>query len=324
MLNHLTPNPQLILDRIVAIIGYGSQGSAHAQNLRDSGVHVIIGARDLSSASAQQAQSAGFETLPLQTATEAADLIMVLTPDETQREVFTIIAPALTSGKALAFAHGFAVHFAAITPPSDIDVIMVAPKGVGPAVRARYLAGTGVAGLIAVHQDSTGHAHDLALSYAWANGHTRVAVFDTTFKEECEADLFSEQAVIVGGLTELLLAGYHTLVDAGYQPEIAYFECVHEAKLILDLIVERGFAGMFELISNTAEYGAQTAGTKIITNQTKATMRTILTQVQDGTFAQAWTQEYQAGMPHLLAQRAHYATDPIEPIAEGLRSTLSS
>lgn len=317
-------DPRLICERTVAIIGYGSQGSAHAQNLRDSGVRVIVGARDAQSANARAAAAAGFEVIPVAAAARAADLIMLLTPDETHAAVAgAITAEVDLRGKALAFAHGFAVHFGQITPPEGVDVIMIAPKGVGPAVRQMYVRGSGVAGLIAVAQDATGHARDLALSYAWAMGHGRVGIIETTFGEECETDLFSEQAIIVGGLVELMLAGYHTLVDAGYKPESAYFECVHEAKLICDQVYERGFAGMFAKISNTAEYGAQVAGRRIIDDHVREEMRRVLAEIQDATFARAWEGEARAGMPNLLARRAEYAADSVEEVGGRLRALFA-
>jgi len=314
-------DPQLILERTVAIIGYGSQGSAHAQNLRDSGVRVVVGARNAESASARAAADAGFEVLSIPEAARAADLVMLLTPDEAHKATYDMIAAEVDlRGKALAFAHGFAVHFGQITPPEGVDVIMIAPKGVGPAVRQLYERGSGVAGLIAVAQDATGQARDLALSYAWGMGHGRIGIIETTFGEECETDLFSEQAIIVGGLVELMLAGYHTLVDAGYKPESAYFECVHEAKLICDQVYTRGFAGMFEKISNTAEYGAQVAGKRIINDQVRAEMRQILAEIQDATFAHRWEAEAQSGMPQLLARRADYAADSVEEVGGRLRA----
>lgn len=317
-------DPRLILERTVAIIGYGSQGSAHAQNLRDSGVRVVVGARNLQSASARAAVEAGFEVLPLAEAARDAELIMLLTPDEAHAATYEAIAAAVDlRGKALAFAHGFAVHFGQIIPPEGVDVIMIAPKGVGPAVRQMYERGSGVAGLVAVARDATGLARDLALSYAWAMGHGRVGIIETTFGEECETDLFSEQAIIVGGLVELMLAGYHTLVDAGYKPESAYFECVHEAKLICDQVYERGFAGMFEKISNTAEYGAQVAGRRIIDDHVHAEMRAILAEIQDATFARNWEAEARAGMPNLLERRAEYARDPVEEVGGRLRALFS-
>lgn len=317
-------DPQLILGRTVAIIGYGSQGSAHAQNLRDSGVRVIVGARNLQSASARAAAEAGFEVLSLVEAARAAELIMLLTPDEAHAATYEAIAAEVDlRGKALAFAHGFAVHFGQIVVPEGVDVIMVAPKGVGPAVRQMYERGSGVAGLIAVAQDASGQARDLALSYAWAMGHGRVGIIETTFGEECETDLFSEQAIIVGGLVELMLAGYHTLVDAGYKSESAYFECVHEAKLICDQVYERGFAGMFAKISNTAEYGAQVAGRRIIDDHVQTEMRCVLEEIQNGTFARAWEAEARAGMPNVLARRTEYAADSVEEVGGRLRALFS-
>ncbi len=318
-------DPSLILARTVAILGYGSQGTAHAQNLRDSGVNVIIGARNLDSASAHKAADDGFKVLALQEAARAADFIMMLTPDETHSATYEALTSgpkgiAALRGKTLAFAHGFAVRFGQIALPEGVDVIMIAPKGVGPAVRSLYERGSGVAGLVAVAQDATGVALDLALSYAWAMGHGRIGIIETTFAEECETDLFSEQAIIVGGMVELMLAGFHTLVDAGYKPESAYFECVHEAKLICDQIYMHGFAGMFKNISNTAEYGAQVAGRRIIDDRVRAEMRVILDEIQAGDFAQRWIEEYQAGMPHLLERRNDYAADEVEEVGTRLRA----
>ncbi|MDR1412538.1 MAG: ketol-acid reductoisomerase [Actinomycetes bacterium] len=300
-------DPTLIQSRVVAMVGYGSQGRSAALNLRDSGVRVVVAVRNPESVSARQARTDGFELLSLSEAAGAADFLMVMTPDEVQGEVFRELTSRMSlSGKTLAFAHGYAIRFGLVVPPDDVDVVMIAPKGVGVAVRARYEAGSGVPGLVAVHHDATGQAEQLALSYAWANGHARTAVFATTFAEECEADLFSEQAVIAGGLTQLLDAGFDTLVEAGFAPEVAWFECIYEAKLILDLIVERGFARMFEGISNTAEFGAHTAGARVISPEVRAEMGQILAHIKDGAFAGDWAREVADGSPTLTAERARW------------------
>ncbi|MDR1775656.1 MAG: ketol-acid reductoisomerase [Actinomycetes bacterium] len=311
-------DPQLIRDTRVAMLGYGSQGRAQALNLRDSGVRAItIGVRNPDSASARQATDDGFPVATLAQAAAASDLLMFMLPDEAQAGVYTEIAAACDlAGKTLGFAHGYAIRFNLIEPPADTDVILIAPKGVGPAVRARYAAGSGVAGLVATEQDRRGDALPLALSYAAAIGCARVAIFQTTFAEECEADLFSEQAVIVGGLTQLLRAGFDTLVDAGYAPEVAWFECVAEAKLILDLIVADGFSGMFAKISNTAEFGAMQAGESVINSDTRRRMQGILESVRNGDFARTWAEQVASGMTEMRRVRAAWDTQPIQTMSK--------
>ncbi len=277
--------PDVLKGRKIAILGYGSQGHAHALNLHDSGFDVVVGLRPDSS-SVTKAEEAGLTVLSIEEAAEQADFIMLLTPDTEQKRMYEeSIAPYLSAGKVLAFAHGFNIRFDRITPPADVDVVMIAPKGPGHLVRRTFVEGGGVPSLIAVHQDASGRAHDLALAYAQGIGSTRAGVLDTTFTEETETDLFGEQAVLCGGVTELVRAGYETLVEAGYQPESAYFECLHELKLIVDLMYEEGITGMRYSISDTAEYGDLTRGPRIITPAVKAEMKKVLTEIQDGTFA---------------------------------------
>ncbi|MCL5943089.1 MAG: ketol-acid reductoisomerase, partial [Actinobacteria bacterium] len=273
-------NLDLLQGETVAVLGFGSQGHAHAQNLRDSGVKVVVGLRE-GSASRRRAEEAGLEVLSLREAAAKADIIMVLVPDQDQKRVYEeSIRDGLAPGNMLMFAHGFNIHFNQIVPPAAVDVTMVAPKGPGHLVRRVYMEGGGVPGLVAVHQDATGQAKEKALAYAKGIGCTRAGVIETTFQEETETDLFGEQAVLCGGTSELIRAGFETLVEAGYQPEIAYFECLHELKLIVDLIYEHGISGMRYSISETAEYGAVTRGKRIITEQTRAEMRTILQEIQ--------------------------------------------
>ena len=269
----------LIKGKKIAIIGYGSQGHAHALNLRDSGVEVIVGLRP-GSTSAGKAEEAGLMVKPVGDAVASADVVMILAPDEHQSQIYREIAPKLKQGTALAFAHGFSIHFGGIVPRADLDVIMIAPKGPGHLVRSTYTQGGGVPSLIAVAQDASGRAKELALSYASANGGGRAGVIETTFQQECETDLFGEQVVLCGGLTALIQAGFETLVEAGYEPEMAYFECLHEVKLIVDLIYEGGIANMRYSVSNTAEYGDFTRGPRIVTDETKAEMRKILKEIQ--------------------------------------------
>ncbi|HET7654591.1 MAG TPA: ketol-acid reductoisomerase, partial [Acidimicrobiales bacterium] len=285
----------LIAGRKVAIIGYGSQGHAHALNLRDSGVDVRVGLRDGSSSKAK-AEAAGLRVVPIDQAAAEADVIMILLPDTEQKSVYdAAIAPNLNDGDALLFAHGFNIRFGRITPPAGVDVAMVAPKGPGHLVRRTYEEGGGVPCLVAVSQDATGKAHALALSYANAIGGTRAGVLDTTFEEETETDLFGEQVVLCGGLTALIKAGFETLVEAGYQPESAYFECLHEVKLIVDLMYENGIAGMRYSISDTAEYGDVTRGPRIVNEATKAEMKKILDEIRSGKFADEWIAENDSG-----------------------------
>ncbi|MDR2355959.1 MAG: ketol-acid reductoisomerase [Clostridiales Family XIII bacterium] len=312
-------NLSLLDGKTVAIIGYGSQGHAHALNLKESGVNVIIGLY-AGSKSWKDAEDAGLRVKTAFEAAKEADVIMILVPDEKQPAVYAeSIAPNLTEGKMLMFAHGFNIHFQQIIPPIDIDVTMIAPKGPGHTVRSEYTAGRGVPCLIAVHQDYTGKARDRALAYAAGIGGSRAGVLATTFREETETDLFGEQAVLCGGVTALMQAGYETLVDAGYEPESAYFECIHEMKLIVDMIYQGGFGRMRYSISNTAEYGDYETGKRIITDETKAEMRRILEEIQDGTFARNWIAENAAGRPHFLATRRIKAAHELENVGRELR-----
>jgi len=314
---------KILEGKTVAVIGYGSQGHAHARNLSDSGVDVVVGLRP-GSASAEMAEAAGLKVLPVPEAAQAGDIIMMLIPDQNQREVYyRDIEPALAEGKALFFAHGFNIHFGQIKPPVDVDVIMIAPKGPGHMVRRVYTEGSGVPALFAVYQDHTNKARDLALAYARGLGATRAGVLETSFEEETETDLFGEQAVLCGGVTELVRAGFDTLVDAGYQPEIAYFECLHELKLIVDLIYEGGIANMRYSISDTAEYGDVTRGPRIITGATREEMRCILAEIQSGEFAREWILENQAGRPVLNALTRMGKAHLIEQVGGELRSMMS-
>ena len=315
-------DPSLIQGRKVAVLGYGSQGHAHALNLAESGVDVRVGLRDGSS-SARKAEEAGLRVLPTAQAVEEADVIMVLLPDTEQAAVYQAdIAPHLRQGDALLFAHGFNVRFGQIAAPAGVDVAMVAPKGPGHLVRRTYTEGGGVPSLVAVAQDASGKAHDLALSYAHAIGATRAGVLDTTFAEETETDLFGEQVVLCGGLSALVQAGFETLVGAGYQPESAYFECLHELKLIVDLMYEQGIAGMRYSISETAEYGDMTRGPRVIDDHVRATMRTILDEIRSGAFAEEWIAENRAGRQKFEALRRAGAEHPVEQIGEELRAMM--
>jgi ketol-acid reductoisomerase len=308
--------------RRVAVLGYGSQGHAHALNLRDSGVDVVVGLREGSS-SAAKAAAEGLEVLPLGEAVESADVIMVALPDTDQKRVYDEhIAPNLAAGNSLAFAHGFNIHFGQIQPPEDVDVWMIAPKGPGHHVRRTYVEGGGVPALVAIQQDATGHAMRLALAYAKGLGATRAGVLETTFAEETETDLFGEQVVLCGGLTELIRAGYDTLVDAGYQPESAYFETLHEVKLIVDFIYEQGISGMRYTVSDTAEYGDMSRGRRIINDETRAEMKRILAEIRDGSFAQEWIAENEAGRPNFERMRAEGKAHPIEEVGEELRAMM--
>ncbi|PZA08247.1 MULTISPECIES: ketol-acid reductoisomerase [unclassified Meiothermus] len=312
-----------IKDKTVAILGFGSQGHAHALNLRDSGIRVVVGLRP-GSRNEAKARGAGLEVLPVAEAVKKADVVMVLLPDETQGKVYREeIEPALKEGAALAFAHGFNIHFGQIKPRPDLDVWMVAPKGPGHLVRSEYEKGSGVPSLVAVYQDASGSALPTALAYAKANGGTRAGTIQTTFKDETETDLFGEQTVLCGGLTQLIAAGFETLVEAGYPPEMAYFECLHEVKLIVDLIYESGFAGMRYSISNTAEYGDYTRGPMVVSREeTKARMREVLRQIQQGEFAREWMLENQAGQPVLNANRNYWKSHPIEVVGPKLRAMM--
>jgi len=312
----------LIAGRKVAIIGYGSQGHAHALNLKDSGVDVRVGLREGSSSKAK-AEDAGLKVMAIDEAATEADLIMVLLPDTEQKRVYDeSIAPHLNGGDAVFFAHGFNVRFGRIAPPDGIDVAMVAPKGPGHLVRRTYVEGGGTPCLIAVAQDATGKAKDLALAYADAIGGARAGVLDTTFEEETETDLFGEQVVLCGGLTALVQAGFETLVDAGYQPESAYFECLHELKLIVDLMYEQGIAGMRYSISDTAEYGDLTRGPRVINDAVRSEMRTILDEIRSGKFADEWIAESEAGRPNYNSLQKQGREHPIEVVGEKLRGMM--
>lgn len=316
-------NLDLLTNKTIAIIGYGSQGHAHALNLKDSGLNVVVGLYE-GSKSAEKAKAAGLTVHPVSKAAEVADLIMILLPDEVQKTVYkSDIEPHLTEGKILACAHGFNIHFAQIVPPANVDAIMVAPKGPGHLVRRTYEQGEGVPCLFAVYQDATGQARDRAMAYAKGIGGTRAGILETTFREETETDLFGEQAVLCGGLSALIKAGFETLIEAGYQPELAYFECMHEVKLIVDLVVEGGLAKMRDSISNTAEYGDYTRGPRIVTDQTRAEMRKILKEIQSGQFAREFVLENQAGKPGFTAMRRQEAEHPIEEVGKDLRAMFS-
>ena len=307
----------------VAVIGYGSQGHAHALNLHESGVDVIVGLYH-GSKSWAKAEEAGLTVMTAAEASKAADIIMILVNDEKQGQLFKeSIAPNLTPNKALVFAHGFAIHFGQIVPPADIDVFLIAPKGPGHTVRSQYLEGRGVPCLIAIHQDASGHAKDIALAYALGIGGARAGVMETSFKEETETDLFGEQAVLCGGVTALIKAGFETLVEAGYQPEMAYFECCHEMKLIVDLINEGGLNMMRYSISDTAEYGDYITGDKIITAETKKAMKNVLTDIQKGVFARDWLLENQVGKPFFNATKRIESEHQIETVGAELRKMMS-
>jgi len=312
----------LIKGRQVAIIGYGSQGHAHANNLKDSGVTVCVGLRE-GSASAKKAAAAGIDVKSIEDAVAWADVVMVLAPDEHQAALYkNQILPNMKQGAALAFAHGFNIHFQQIEPRSDMDVIMIAPKGPGHLVRSTYTQGGGVPTLIAVHQNASGQAKELALSYASANGGGRAGIIETNFREETETDLFGEQTVLCGGITALIQAGFETLVEAGYAPEMAYFECLHETKLIVDLIYEGGIANMRYSISNTAEYGDMTRGPRVINEQSRQAMREILKEIQGGQFAKEFILENQSGAASMKAMRRITAEHQIEQVGEKLRSMM--
>lgn len=312
----------LIKARKVAILGYGSQGHAHANNLQDSGVEVRVGLR-AGSGSIAKAEKAGIKVSPVADAVAWADVIMVLAPDENQAQLYREqIEPKIKNGATLAFAHGFNIHFRQIEPRADLDVIMIAPKGPGHLVRSTYKQGGGVPSLIAVHQNPSGRARELALSYACANGAGRAGIIETNFREETETDLFGEQTVLCGGLTALIQAGFETLVEAGYSPEMAYFECLHETKLIVDLIYEGGIANMRYSISNTAEYGDFTRGPRVIGEASKKAMREILAEIQSGQFAKEFILENQAGTPVMKALRRTSREHQIEQVGERLRSMM--
>jgi len=308
--------------RKIAVIGYGSQGHAHAQNLRDSGMDVRVGLR-ADSASRPKAEQAGLRVVDTATAAREADIVMMLVPDEQGGEIYEgEIAPGLEPGKSLAFGHGFNIHYKKIVPPAGVNVFMVAPKGPGHLVRSEYQKGRGVPCLLAVAQDPSGDTKQIGLAYAKAIGGTRAGVLETTFKEETETDLFGEQSVLCGGLTELIRAGYETLVEAGYSPEMAYFECLHEVKLIVDLIYEGGIANMRYSISNTAEYGDMTRGRRVIGEETRRAMKAILADIQSGKFADEWITEYRCGLPHFRELRKEAAKHPVEEVGAKLRGLM--
>ncbi|WP_091741153.1 ketol-acid reductoisomerase [Phenylobacterium immobile] len=312
-----------ILDKKIAIVGYGSQGRAHALNLRDSGVQNVAIALRPDSATAKKVEADGLTVMTVPEAAQWADAIMILAPDELQRGIYNNeIAPNLRDGTAVLFAHGLNVHFNLIEPAPGIDVLMIAPKGPGHTVRGEYQKGGGVPCLIAIHQNATGNAHDFGLAYASAIGGGRSGVIETTFREECETDLFGEQVVLCGGLVELIRAGFETLVEAGYAPEMAYFECLHEVKLIVDLIYEGGIANMNYSISNTAEYGEYVTGPRIVTSETKAEMKKVLDDIQSGRFTRDWMNENAVGAPSFKATRRRAGEHEIEAVGERLRAMM--
>jgi len=312
----------LLDGKTVAILGYGSQGHAHALNLKDSGVDVVVGLRPDSSSRAK-AEAAGLEVLDVAEAASRGDAVMILLPDEKQAEIWEAeIADGIAPGNLLLFAHGFAIHFEQIVPPAGVDVGMVAPKGPGHLVRRQYEEGAGVPCLMAVHQDATGNAHGLVLAYASAIGGGRAAIIETTFKDECETDLFGEQAVLCGGASELVRAGYETLVEAGYDPRLAYFECLHELKLIADLMYEKGIQGMRYSISNTAEYGDMTRGKRVIGDDSRAAMKQILSEIQSGEFAREWIAENHAGGENLSRMREEGKNHPVEGVGKEMRDKM--
>ncbi len=313
----------LLDSKTVAIIGYGSQGHAHALNLHESGVNVIVGLYN-GSKSWAKAEPAGLKVMTAAEAAKAADVIMILINDEKQAALYEeSIAPNLTPGKALAFAHGFSIHFGQIVPPADVDVFMIAPKGPGHTVRSEYVEGKGVPCLVAIHQNATGRALDIALAYAAGIGGSRAGVLETTFRAETETDLFGEQAVLCGGVTALMKAGFETLVEAGYAPENAYFECIHEMKLIVDLIYQGGFSRMRYSISDTAEFGDYEIGKRIVTEETKKEMKKVLSEIQDGTFAKSWILENKVGRPHFNACRRTASEHQLEAVGKELRKMYS-
>lgn len=316
-------NLDRLKSRTIAIIGYGSQGHAHALNLRDSGLEVIVGLYG-GSKSAAKAEAAGLKVLPTADAAKEADTMMILLPDHVQADVYNKeIAPHMSAGKTLMFAHGFNIHYGQIKPPADVDVSMVAPKAPGHRVRELYTEGVGVPALVAVHQDATGEALDKALAYALALGCLKAGVIETNFKEETESDLFGEQAVLCGGVSELIRAGFETLVEAGYAPEIAYFECLHELKLIVDLIQEGGLGYMRYSVSDTAEYGDYTRGARVVNAQTREEMKKILAEVQSGEFARAWIDENKTGRKKFIEMREEAKQQPLETIGAELREMMT-
>ncbi|CAN5891641.1 ketol-acid reductoisomerase [soil metagenome] len=315
-------DPEVLKGRPIAIIGFGSQGHAHALNLKDSGFDVRVGLRD-GSPSWAEAEAAGLKVLETSKAAADAEVIMLLVPDQNAKTVYDeSIAPNLNDGDALVFAHGFNIHFKRITPPAGVDVFMVAPKGPGHLVRRTFTEGIGTPALVAVEQDASGKAHDYALAYAYGIGSARAGLIETTFREETETDLFGEQAVLCGGLTRLIQTGFETLVDAGYQPEVAYFECLHEVKLIVDLIYEGGLAKMRHSISDTAEYGDLTRGQRVVTDETREAMDKILVDIQSGNFAKEWVAEAESGYPNFQKMRDVAADQQIESVGKELRSMM--
>lgn len=313
----------LIKGKKVAIIGYGSQGRAHALNLKDSGAKELVIGLKAGSATAKKVEADGLKVMTVAEAAKWADLMMMATPDELQADIYkNEIAPNIRDGAAIAFAHGLNVHFGLIEPRADLDVIMIAPKGPGHTVRSEYVRGGGVPCLIAIHQDKSGNAHDIGLAYASGVGGGRSGIIETNFKEECETDLFGEQAVLCGGITHLIQAGFETLVEAGYAPEMAYFECLHETKLIVDLLYEGGIANMRYSISNTAEYGDIVTGPRIITDATKAEMKRVLADIQSGRFVKNFVLDNRAGQPELKAARKQAAAHPIEKVGTELRAMM--
>ncbi len=312
-----------IKNKKIVIVGYGSQGHAHAINLKDSGIQNVAVALREDSPTVAKAKNAGFQVMNPDEAAKWADIIMMLTPDELQSEIYNNhISNNLKGGSTIAFAHGFNIHFNLIKPAKDIDVVMIAPKGPGHTVRSEYVRGAGVPCLVAVNNDASGNALDTSIAYASAIGGGRAGIIETTFKEECETDLFGEQSVLCGGLTSLILAGYETLVDAGYAPEMAYFECLHEVKLIVDLLYEGGMANMRYSISNTAEYGDYSRGPRLITEQTKIEMKKILEEIQSGQFAKEWMAEHKSGQTKFKMMRKNHAEHPIEKVGEKLRTLM--
>jgi len=316
-------NPSLIKSRKVAVIGYGSQGHAHALNMRDSGVNVCV-ATYAGSPSAVRAKEDGLPVSTIEEATTSSDVIMILIPDETQKKVYKAsIEPHLREGQTLMFAHGFNIHFGQVVPPPFVDVSMIAPKSPGHRMRELFVEGVGVPALLAIHQDATGQAKQNALAYAWATGNLKAGVIETTFKEETESDLFGEQSVLCGGVSALVKAAFETLVEAGYQPEIAYLECMHELKLIVDLFYQGGLSYMRYSVSDTAEYGDYTRGPRVIDSRVRETMKQILTEVQNGTFAKQWIAENEAGRPNFKKIREEEARHPIEAVGKSLREMMS-
>jgi len=316
-------DPKALAGKTIAVIGYGSQGHAHALNLKDSGYKVIVGLYE-GSKSWKEAESKGLKVMTAKDAAAAADFIMILINDEKQAKLYKeSIEPGLKPGKTIAFAHGFNIHFKQIVPPADVNVVMIAPKGPGHTVRSQYLEGKGVPDLVAVYQDATGDAKKLALAYASGIGGGRAGILETTFKEETETDLFGEQCVLCGGVTALMKAGFETLVEAGYQPESAYFECIHEMKLIIDLVVQKGISFMRYSISDTAEYGDYTVGKRIITEETKKEMKKVLSEIQDGSFARNWILENQANRPFFNRMREINQAHPCEKVGAELRKMMS-